>query len=316
MQIAKLVLMVIVAVLLLGFVSGCPKPAEPTDTTRIGVSYQNMRNEFIITIQDALRAKAKELNVDIIEADGQGDAVKQIAHVENYIVQGVDAIILNPFDRHGCVPAVNKVVEAGIPLVVVNALVDNVDKAHCYIGSNDVEAGRIEMQYIADRLGGKGKIAVMHGPHAHSANIQRNQGIDEILADHPEIEVVLKDGADWDRAKAMALMENWLQTDAGAQIKAVVALNDEMALGAYKAIEAAGRAGDILIIGVDAIPDALQAVKKGQLAATVFQDARGQGAGAVELAVKILNGEQVDKVNYIPFILVTQDNLAEFMPPE
>jgi inositol transport system substrate-binding protein len=114
----------------------------------------------------------------------------------------------------------------------------------------------------------------------------------------------------------MALMENWLQTDAGAQIKAVVALNDEMALGAYKAIEAAGRAGEILIIGVDAIPDALQAVKKGQLAATVFQDARGQGAGAVELAVKILNGEQVDKVNYIPFILVTKDNLHEFMPAE
>ncbi len=272
-----------------------------------GVSYQNVQNEFIINIQDALRAKAEELNIRIIEADGQGRAEQQISQVENFIVQRVDAIILNPFDRYSCVPIVDQAAAAGVPIVVVNAQVDNLQKASAYVGSDDREAGRIEMQYIADLLQGKGQIVIIHGPNGHSAEINRTQGNYDILAKYPGMNVVAEQTANWDRAQAMTLMENWLQ--GGKKIDAVVAQNDEMALGACKAIEAAGKQKEILCIGIDAIADALQAVKDGKLAATVFQDAKGQGAGAVQVALDIVQGKAVPHMNYIPFQLITKEHL-------
>jgi len=290
-------------------VMGCSGSKQSSEIL-IGVAYQNLQNEFIINIQDALRAKAKEFNVKIIEADGQGKAENQISQVENFIVQQVDAVIFNPFDRNSCAPAVDKVVAANIPIIVVNAEVTNLDRANAYIGSDNAESGRIEMQYIADLLGGKGNIVIIRGPHGHSAEIERTKGINEILSKYPDIKVVFDQSANWDRAHGMTLMENWLQS--GKKIDAVVSQNDEMALGAYKAIEAAKKQNDILVIGIDAIPDAIKAVEEGKLVGTVFQDARGQGAGAVEIALKVLKGEKVKHINYIPFLLVTKENLDKF----
>jgi len=277
----------------------------------IGMTYQNLQNEFIVYIQQGARAKAAELNVNLLESDGQGKAENQISQVENFIARKVDAIILNPFDKEGCAPALDKAVAAGIPVIVCNAQVVNMEKANIYIGSDDVDAGKIEMQFIADLLKGKGNIVIIHGPNGHSAEVQRTIGNKEILKKYPGITVLFEQTANWDRAQAMNLTENWLQT--GKVINAVVAQNDEMALGAYKAIEAAGKQKSIPVIGIDAIPDALQSVKDGKMAATVFQDARGQGAGAVEFAVKILKGDGVPKSYFIPFILVTKANLSKFM---
>lgn len=274
---------------------------------RIGVTYQNLQNEFIVNIAKAVEEKAKELDVTLIESDGQGKAEVQISQVENFIAQHVDAILLIPFDKEGCAPAVQKAVAAKIPLVVFNAQVTNVELANTYVGSDDMEAGRIEMQYIADLLKGKGNIAIIHGPNGHSAEVQRTEGNKEILKKYPDIKVLFEQTANWDRAQALSLTENWLQT--GKPLNAIVAQNDEMALGAYKAIEAAGKAKDVPVIGIDAIADALKSVKEGKMAATVFQDAHGQGATAVEMAVKILKGEQVPKVVNIPFKLITKENV-------
>lgn len=274
---------------------------------RIGVTYQNLQNEFIVNIAKAVEEKAKELDVTLIESDGQGKAEVQISQVENFIAQHVDAILLIPFDKEGCAPAVQKAVAAKIPLVVFNAQVANVELANTYVGSDDIEAGRIEMQYIADLLGGKGNIAIIHGPNGHSAEVQRTEGNKEVLKNYPDIQVLFEQTANWDRAQALSLTENWLQT--GRPLNAIVAQNDEMALGAYKAIEAAGKAKDIPVIGIDAIADALKSVKEGKMAATVFQDAHGQGATAVEMAVNILKGEEVPKVVNIPFKLITKENV-------
>ncbi|MBS1183514.1 MAG: rhizopine-binding protein [Proteobacteria bacterium] len=274
---------------------------------RIGVSYQNLQNEFIVNIAKAVEEKAGELDVTLIESDGQGKAEVQISQVENFIAQHVDAILLIPFDKEGCVPAVQKAVAAKIPLVVFNAQVANVELANTYVGSDDIEAGKIEMQYIADLLKGKGNIAIIHGPNGHSAEVQRTEGNKEILKNYPDIQVLFEQTANWDRAQALSLTENWLQT--GRPLNAIVAQNDEMALGAYKAIEAAGKAKEIPVIGIDAIADALKSVKDGKMAATVFQDAHGQGATAVEMAVKILNGEDVPKSVNIPFKLITKENV-------
>jgi len=194
---------------------------------------------------------------------------------------------------------------------VVNAQVVNVDKATAFVGSDDIDAGQIEMKYIADMLKGKGNIVIIHGPNGHSAEVQRTIGNKNILKLNPGIKVLFEQTANWDRAQAMALMENWMQT--GKQINAVVAQNDEMALGAFKAIEAANKQAQIPVIGIDAIPDALKSVQQSKMVATVFQDARGQGAGAVEAAYNLAKGKTFAKTTFIPFQLVTKTNLAKFM---
>lgn len=276
----------------------------------IGVTYQNLQNEFILNIQDGIRAKASELGIKLIEQDGQGSAEKQISQVENFIIQGVDAIILNPFDKDGCAPAVNKIVDAGIPVIVVNAMVSNIEKADAYVGSEDIIAGEMEAQYVVDLLEGKGNVVIIHGPNGHSAEIQRTIGNKNILSKYPDIKILAEQTANWSRIEALTLVENWLTS--GMALNAVLAQNDEMALGAYKAIEAAGKQNEILVIGIDAIPDALRSVENGELVATVFQDAKGQGSGAVEMAQKRIMGQDIPKLINIPFILVTKENLSNF----
>ena len=305
----------ITVVLLIAALAGCGQKEGSSGPHRIaiGISYQNLQNEFIINIQDAVRAEAKKLNVDLIESDGQGKAENQISQVEDFIARDVDAIILNPYDKEGSAHAVDLAVQAHKPMVVVNAIVSNLDKANAYVGSEDAEAGRIEAQRIADVLHGKGNVVIIHGPNGHSAEVQRTQGIRQILAKYPGIKVVAEQTANWDRAQALNLMENWLAS--GRKIDAVIAQNDEMALGALKAIEAAGKQNQIAVIGIDAIPDALKAVADGRMVGTVFQDAKGQGTMAVDLAVQLAEGKPVKHDNYIPFQLVTKENVAKFLKP-
>ena len=299
-------------------ITGCNKqtPSMPASSSpaphqiTIGITYQNLQNEFIINIQDAVRAEAKKLNVNLIEADGQGNADNQISQVQNFIAQGVDAIILSPYDKEGSAPAVDLAVRAHKPIVVVNAIVSNLAKANAFVGSEDAEAGRIAAQRIMDVLHGQGNIAVIHGPNGHSAEVQRSDGIRQVLAKYPNAKIVLEQTANWDRAQALNLMENWLAS--GQKIDAVIGQNDEMALGALKAIESAGKQNDIAVIGIDAIPDALKAVADGRMVGTVFQDAKRQGAQAVDLAATLADGKTVVHDNYIPFQLVTKDNVANF----
>jgi inositol transport system substrate-binding protein len=301
------------AVLLASTLIGCSpnQTSEARHKITLGISYQNLQNEFIINIQDAARAEARKLDVDLVEADGQGKAENQISQTENFIARGVDAIILNPYDKEGSAHAVELVLQAHKPIVVVNAIVSNLQKASAYVGSEDAEAGRLAAQRIMDLLHGKGSLAVIHGPSGHSAEAQRSDGIHQVLAKYPDARIVVEQTANWDRAQALNLMQNWLAS--GRKIDAVIAQNDEMALGACKAIEAAGKLKDIAVIGIDAIPDALKAVADGKMVGTVFQDAKGQGALAVDLAVQLVQGKPVKHDNYIPFQLVTKDNLAAFL---
>lgn len=277
----------------------------------IGVAYQDFQNEFTTYIQEGVQEMAAQLgNVELVEVDGQGKAENQISQVENFIAQGVDGIILNPYDADGCAPAVTAAVDAGIPIVVVNAKTSNVEEATAYVGSNDVEAGEMEMQFIAEQLGGEGTIVIMSGLYGNSAQIQRQEGIDNVLAEYPNITVYAEQSANWVRDEGMTLMENWLQS--GEQIDAVVAHNDQMALGALGAIEAADLDYEILTIGIDAIPDAVNSVAEGGMTATILQDGPGQGSMALETLVKAINGEEFEKETMIPFQLCTIDNVADF----
>jgi inositol transport system substrate-binding protein len=287
---------------------GCQQSGEKRIT--IGVTLMNLPNEFIVMIHQAMEAKAKELGVKLIVNDAQRSAERQVQQVESFIAQRVDTIILNPCEVEASSPAVDKALAAGIPIVNVNSETKSAPTA--FVGSRDEESGRIAMDYIAKRLNGQGNVVMMHGFMGQAAQIKRDQGAREILAKQPGLKLLADQTGEWDRAKAMSLMENWIQS-LGPKINAVFAQNDEMAMGALLALEQAKMKDKVIVAGVDAIADALQAVKVGRLDATVFQDARGQGSGAVEVAVKIVKKQPYEKQVFIPFQLVTKENVGQYL---
>jgi len=295
----------------LAVLCGCGRSESPSAKGPvIGVSLLNLSNEFVVTVRDAMEAHAKELGVRLIINDGQRSAERQGQQVETFIAQKVDAIILNPCEVEASSPAVEKALAAGIPVVNVNSETQAAPSA--FVGSRDEESARIGMAYIAERLKGEGGVLMMEGYMGQAAQLKRSQGAREVLAKNPGLKLLAAQTAEWDRAKAVTLMENWLQSY-GTQIRAVFAQNDEMAMGVLLALERAGRKKDIVVVGVDAIADALQAVRDGRLDATVYQDGRGQGRGAIDTAMHLIRKEPVEKETFIPFQLVTKENVANFI---
>ena len=277
---------------------------------KIGATYYSLQNEFTMRMDNQAKKWAEANGVDYTGYDGDYNAATQLSQVETMIADGVDAIILNPQDADACAACVDKAVEAGIPIVGVNTMV-NSDKLTSYCGSQDVSAGEDIMQYMIDYLeNDEFNIVVIEGPMGQSAQLQRWEGINNILADHPNIKILAVDTANWSRSEAMTLMETWITTY-GDEINAVIGENDEMALGAREAIKAAGM--DIPCIGIDGITDAVTAVQNGDMIASDFQNAEGQIEGALNTAVACVNGEEVEKEVWIPFEMITPDNYEEYV---
>ena len=305
----------IIALLVAMALCGCggkESAAPDKNQVTIGVSLLNLSSEFIVMVNKAMEEKAKELGVRLVVTDAQRNAERQVQQAESFIAQKVDAIILNPCEVEASSPAVDKALAGGIPIVNVNSETKSVPTA--FVGSRDEESARIAMNYIGNRLNGKGNVVMMHGFMGQAAQIKREQGAREFLAKQPGLKLLADQTAEWDRAKAMSLMENWIQSY-GTNIHAVFAQNDEMGMGALLALERAKLKDKVIVASVDAIADALQAVKDGRLDATVFQDARGQGGLAVETAVKIIRKEPFEKQVFIPFKLVTRENIDQYLQP-
>ncbi|MGF6990720.1 inositol transport system substrate-binding protein [Lachnospiraceae bacterium PF1-21] len=309
----KILGIILVSVLLVGCITGCQTDKsnkDKADSLTIGFMNTNLSNEFQVAMLDAARESADEMGITLAEQDGQGDAAKQVSQMEQLISQKVDAIVMAPYDKDACAPAVTKAKEAGIPLVIVNSTVNNMDQATAYVGSDDKVAGEIAMKELAEAIGEKGNIMMIRGPIGNSAEVGRTEGVNAVLEEYADISIVVDEPANWDREKAMKLMENKLQDN--LNIIGVMAQNDEMAIGAQKAIEAAGKQDDIKVIGIDAIADALTAVEEDRLIATVFQDARAQAKKALEVAVSAAKGEETDREYFIDFQLITKENVADY----
>ena len=301
-----------VCALSLSFLSGCKK-AEPRKEGEIviGFSSRDLSAEYTAKLSEAIVAYAQtKPGVKVVMVDAQSDVQKQFSQVENFVAQKVDAIILNPCELEASTPAVDYVKKAGIPLVLVNQVTKSAGDS--YIGSNDFEAGRMAMEAIAKKLNGQGGVLMLHGIMGTSAQLQREAGAREVFAKYPGLKLVDHQTASWDRAKAMALTENWIQAHKG-KFSAVFAHNDEMAMGALLALERAGLKKDVYVIGIDAIAQALSAVKEGRLDATVFQDAVGQGKGSVDSAIQLAKKQPCAKETMIPFQLVTRENVTQFL---
>lgn len=304
------VILLVLALSMLLALTAC-STSQKIDKVKIGVTLMDFSTEFGIGLKDYMTAKADAMgDVELTVVDAGGDAAKQLQQVETFISQKVDAIIMQPQEQEACSPAIDKAKAAGIPIINCNSL--TITEPDAYVGSNDSESAEIAMTYIAEQLGGKGNVLMMHGHPGQTAEVKRTEGAMDILAQNPDMTLLDEQTADWDRAEAMTLMENWIQAY-GDQINAVFCQNDEMALGALNALVQAGKKDNVLVVGVDAIDDALQSVKDGKMDATVYQDCKGQAEGAIEAAYKLAKGESVEKEILIPFILVTTENVDEYL---
>jgi len=221
---------------------------------------------------------------------------------------------VNPVDADATPRMTRLVTRAGIPLVYVNRMPGDkqLPARVAFVGSDEKQSGTLQMTEVCRLLHGKGDIVIMIGELSNQSSRQRTQDIYDVIA-RPEchgIRVLEKQAANWKRTEAADLMTNWLS--AGLRPQAVVANDDEMAIGAIQALRQAKLLAQTVVAGIDATPDALAAMKGGELKVTVFQNAPGQGRGAVDTALKLARGETAPSFNWVPFELVTPANLASY----
>lgn len=287
----------------------------------IGVSMALFDDNFLTVLRNGMIDYAKTLDgVSLQVEDAQNDVAKQQSQIQNFIAAGVDAIIVNPVDTDATAAMSKIAAEANIPLVYVNREPVNVNELpekQAFVASDERESGTLETKEICRLLKEAGKteanIVVMMGELSNQAARQRTQDVHDVIAtpDCSFMKIVEEQTANWQRTQGADLMSNWLS--AGLKFDAVVSNNDEMAIGAIQAMKAAGMDMKTMIVGgVDATQDALAAMAAGDLDVTVFQNAAGQGKGAVDTALKIAKGEKVEQKVYIPFELVTPANLDKY----
>ncbi len=278
---------------------GCGKSKQDENTIRIGVSMLSLQNEFILKVSNSLEKYAKENKVELIVVDAERSAIKQVEQVENFINQQVDAIILNPCEYEASSPAVLKAKQAGIPIVNVNSSTKEVPDA--WVGSDDKESASMAIDFLAKKLNGKGNIVIIQGYLGQAAQLDRDQGAKDALKKYPNLKVLATQTGEWDRAKSMSLMENWIQLH-GQQINGVFAHNDEMGLGALQALLDRKLKDKVIVVSVDGIDDAKKSVQAHNLDATIIQDAEQQGKGAIEFALQLIQKKKIEQKEFkIPF---------------
>ncbi|OLP46463.1 substrate-binding domain-containing protein [Rhizobium oryziradicis] len=299
---------------------------------KIGAAPYGLNAEFMQIWSAALKQHpaVKSGEVELTIFDGRYDALVQQEQFNTMITQKYDAIIFAPIDIEAGATAVQAAHDAGIPVIGSNTRV-NSDLLSAYVGSDDTISGYMEAKTVLDKIGCKGNVVILEGPIGQSAQISRLQGNKKALAECPNVKVLADQTANWSRAEAQTLMENWLTAYPG-QINGVIGQNDEMALGAIEAIKSAKlKVGDFAIAGIDGITDALHAVKNGTMT-SILQDARAQAQGALDLAIfKAKKGnykpqsniwaqypampfnDGKDKNYNVPWTPVTKDNVDKLL---
>ncbi len=288
----------------------------------IGVSMALFDDNFLTVLRNGMQAYADEQGHSIQIEDAQNDVAKQLDQINNFIASGVDAIVVNPVDTSATEAMTAAAESAGVPLVYVNREpinVDNLPDNQAFVASNEADSGTLETIEVCRLLGEAGKnpanIYVMMGELSNQAAVMRTKDIHDVIDGGKcdvEINILDEQTANWSRDEAQDLMTNWLSK--GEEFDAVIANNDEMAIGAIQAMKAAGISmDDVVVGGIDATQDALVAMGGGDLDVTVFQDAAGQGQGSIDAAAKLARGEEVDQKVYIPFQLVTPENMSDYL---
>jgi len=281
------------------------QPAEE-ETKTIGFAVSTLANPFFVTMKEGGEEKAAELGIEMITLDAQDSSEKQSSQIEDLIASNVDVIIVNPTDSDAVVASVKEANNAGIPVITVTRP-SNGGEVVQHLDIDNSFAGRLVAEEMVKVLGEKGKVAILEGIAGAPSAEARQSGFMEVIKNYPDIEVVSSLTANYSREEGASVMEDVLQGN--PELDAVYAHNDEMALGAVRAVIAADRLDEIKIFGIDAVDDAIEAIKAGEMVATVKQQPALQMATAVESAFAIMNGEEVEELVIIPLVLVNKDNI-------
>ena len=302
-------------VLLCGLVSLLAIPSlSSAKQLKMGVTIEDFNDVFMRYALDQLTDEAKKNNIEVIAADGKRDPQEQIKQIENFITQGVDAIMIHVIDQ-SIAPRITKLcLDAKIPLVYFNRKPEDsalsAGKAVA-VASPEVVAGNLEAEFVAKKLNGKGNVAILMGSMGTAPQIGRTQGTKDVIAKYPGMKVVREQTANFARPDAVTVVEDWLAS--GVPIDAIIANNDEMAIGAVLVLEEKKMKGKVVVTGVDATSDALKFIADKRLDMTVFQNGGAQGRGAVQTAMKLVKHENVPIFTAIPFEPVTYDNYKKYM---
>ena len=284
-----------------------PAAAQPEKKYTIGIVLKSFSNPFWMMAKTAAEAEAKAEGVDvtILGITEEGDYNGQVAHIEDLVTKKVDMIVVVPADAKALVPAVEAAVAAGIPVINMDSPIGS-DKVISFIGSDNVVGGGMAAKYIAEKLGGKGNVGIIRGMLSNPVETQRYTGFTDELKKYPDMKVVAEGVGDWEADKGSNVMEDFLT--AHPEINAVFAESDRMILGASSAAAAANRK-DIVLVGLDGIVEALQAVKDGTISADVAQRPDLMGQYAVKYGLEYLKTGKIEKTVTTPMTLALPDNV-------
>lgn len=274
------------------------------------VGYANMADTdvFVMARKTAFIEAAKsDADVEVNFSDANNDISKQLDQIDNFIAQKVSAIVVVPVDYQGIVPGVEKANAAGIPVVALG--IQSAGGKYTFVGSKNIDAGRLQGEFMKEQLPKDAKILYLEGTPGLSHTQERKQGFNDALG-RSDVQTLASLTANYDRAEGMKVSEDWIQTF--PKFDAIIAANDQMALGALEALKGAGRLEGVLISGVDGTPDALNAIKAGEMSQTIFQDAAGQAKAAFEVIETLKKGEQPPAEKLVPFASITKENVADY----
>lgn len=271
---------------------GCRQKSN-SDTKKIGLIVSTLNNPFFVDLKSGIESEAKKLGYDVVVLDSQNDPAKEVSNMEDISVKNVDVVLLNPVDSDSAIASVMVANNLDLPVITVDRA-SNGGKVVSHVASDNVEGGKMAAKYLVDKLENKGNIVELEGIAGSSATRDRGAGFDNEIK-NSNLNIITKQSADFDRTKGLSVMENIIQSK--SDIDAVFAQNDEMALGALKALQDANMS-DVLVVGFDATDDAVASVKKGDMSATIAQQPKLIGETAVDLAHRYLSGEKVE--NFAP----------------
>lgn len=275
----------------------------------VGMSISTLNNPFFVAMRQGAEQAAQSAGADLTVQDAQNDAATQANQLQTFLTQGSSAVIVNPVDSQAAAEPVQEAGEADVPVVAADRSVTGAQTATT-VASNNVEGGKMAARTLAEAVGDSGTVAVLQGTPGTSAARDRGSGFQQAIKNFDQINVVARQPANFDRAEALNVMTNLLQ--AHPDITGVFAQNDEMALGAIKALGERA-SSDVAVVGFDGTPDGLQAVKQGTMHATIAQQPEKLGKRSVELALQAARGQQVPSEVKVPVEAVTQENVGEFL---
>lgn len=304
-----LLAVLLLAILASALATGCQRGGGGGEGggQRIGLSISTLNNPFFVALRDGARSAADEEGVELLVADAQNDASRQQNDIQNFVTQQVAAILVNPVDSEAVVPAIEAANQADIPVLALDRGADGGEIATT-IASDNVQGGQMAGEELVE-LVGEGSVAQLEGIPGTDPARDRGQGFEEAINAQDAVEVVASQTANFDRNQGLNVTENILQSN--PDITGIFAQNDEMALGAVRALDE--RAGsEVKIVGFDAVPDALEAIQDGTMNATIAQQPDRIGSLGVENAMKVINGESVKENIPVEVKLVTEENVSEF----